>query len=64
MYKICNICIMDLIETIVWTMMGFITTLLAMEAAWRLSRRRGKRVFVVAKDGAVRDTQTALLQMT
>jgi hypothetical protein len=54
---------MDLIETVVWTMMGFIPTLLAMEVAWRLSRRRGKRAFVVAKDGAVRDTQTGLLQM-
>jgi hypothetical protein len=54
---------MDLIETVVWTMMGFIPTLLAMEVAWRLSRRRGKRAFVVAKDGAVRDTQAGLLQM-
>jgi hypothetical protein len=40
MYRTCNICIMELIEGIVWVLSGFIPTLITMEVAWRLARRK------------------------
>jgi hypothetical protein len=38
--------IMEIIEGIVWIMMGFTSTLLTMEVAWRLARRQAKSTFV------------------
>ncbi len=46
MYRICNIYTMEQIETVVWVMVGFISTLVIMEAAWRIGRRQGKSVSI------------------
>lgn len=38
--------IMETIESVVWIITGFISTLIGMEIAWRLARKQAKRVSV------------------
>ena len=42
-----NIYIMEMIESIVWIMTGFTSTLLTMEVAWRLAKARVSKVYVI-----------------
>ncbi|HXX97958.1 MAG TPA: hypothetical protein VEL11_12680 [Candidatus Bathyarchaeia archaeon] len=37
---------MEIIECTLWTMTGFIPTLVSMELAWRLSKKRVRDAFV------------------
>jgi hypothetical protein len=46
MWKNCNINIMEMIESIVWIMTGFISTLVTMEIAWRLAKGHTRKVSV------------------
>ena len=46
MWENCNIYIMEMIESIVWIMTGFISTLVTMEVAWRLSKAHARKVSV------------------
>ena len=40
MYKSCDIYIMEMSESIIWILSGFIPTLITMELGWRLARRQ------------------------
>jgi len=46
MWENCNIYIMVMIESIVWIMTGFISTLITMEVAWRLAKTHARKVSV------------------
>ena len=46
MWENYNIYIMEMIESIVWIMTGFTSTLVTMEVAWRLARARVRKVSV------------------
>jgi hypothetical protein len=46
MWKNCNIYIMEMIESIVWIMTGYISTLVTMEVAWRLAKAHARKVSV------------------
>ena len=52
MWKNCNIYVMEMIESIVWTVTGFISTLVTMEVAWRLAKAQARKVSVT-KPGAM-----------
>ena len=46
MWENCNIYIMEMIESIVWIVTGFISTLVTMEVAWRLAKAQARKVSV------------------
>jgi hypothetical protein len=46
MWNNCNINIMEMMESIVWIMTGFISTLITMEVAWRLGKAHARKVSV------------------
>jgi hypothetical protein len=37
---------MEIIESIVWILAGFVATLVPMEVAWRLAKAKTRKVFV------------------
>ena len=47
MWKNCDIYIMEMIESVVWIMTGFISTLVTMEMAWRLAKTQPRKVSVI-----------------
>jgi hypothetical protein len=46
MWKNCNIYIMEMIESIVWIMTGFSSTLVTMEVGWRLAKAQTRKVSI------------------
>jgi hypothetical protein len=50
MYKNWNIYIMEMNESIVWIMTGFISTLVLMEVAWRLAKTHARKVSVMEQE--------------
>jgi len=48
---------MELIETVVWVMAGFIPTLVVMEAATRLASRRQEKRVSISKSVAMEQEQ-------
>jgi hypothetical protein len=50
MWENCNTYIMEMIESIVWIMTGFISTLVTMEVAWRLAKAHARKVSVTKPD--------------
>jgi hypothetical protein len=45
---------MEMIESIVWIMTGFISTLVTMEVAWRLAKTRTRKVSVTKPNLAMK----------